>query len=542
MIQTNEMLNFASNGKKGSSGFVARTLAKAVSSFLEVNESMIESRLLNPKYSCIAFNDVRLKPRTVHTDRDRSVEITGSIESAVFTWKWNYFKGSKTYKGIMKKTSLVIKGANIIILEKESNTSMPQSIEIAKDEKVDAEKKQPKFLRNVIEQFSLNIEDITVHIKLPSTDQCPSTSSRKSIIFQGNDLELKPLGLLKTEKLKKRSFLKKKERNPLLQDLTIGSMLAKVVQVDEEEKKDVTFPLIDPFQYSAKIKRFFGDRFSGLMTGLEVTGQETQDYSISSLDSPTSVASFFSEIEIYSNNDEIETALHESVQIHGLNQTEAACLICNEGQIRMHCGEIQTTAIFSAIKMFSSNDNQGVERFSDKRQQFLTSVVKPGGLAEISTMSPTNFVHSTRELNKSSIFHLPFPYIQVFLPNDSFITTQRGVLKMRTDGSRYMFEADGGVRINDQKLLQPGSPMNVDFVRKEITLMPQKIIPDSQGEKATNFEVNLKDIQLLGSGLGSLIRLKRMVDGRPSAPSNHDVYTKNSRWSIRVLGSTEIML
>jgi hypothetical protein len=196
------MLNFASNGKKGSSGFVARTLATAVSSFLEVNESMIESRLLNPKYSRIAFNDVRLIPKIVHTDKNRSVEITGRIESAVFSWKWNYFKGSKTYKGIMKKTSLVIKGAIIVIVEKEKNDLITQSDEVTKDEKVDEEKKQPKFLRNVIEQFSLNIEDITVHVKLPSTDQCPSTCMLKSVVFVGNDLELKPLGLLKTEKLK----------------------------------------------------------------------------------------------------------------------------------------------------------------------------------------------------------------------------------------------------------------------------------------------------------------------------------------------------
>mmetsp|Transcript_1412 Transcript_1412/g.2577 ORF Transcript_1412/g.2577 Transcript_1412/m.2577 type:complete len:540 (+) Transcript_1412:3074-4693(+) len=539
------MLNFASNGKKGSSGFVARTLATAVSSFLEVNESMIESRLLNPKYSSIAFNDVRLKPRVVLEDRDRSVEITGTIESVVFTWKWNYFKGSKMYKGIMKKTSLVIRGANIVILEKESTNLKPQINEVAKDEKLDAERKRPKFLRNVIEQFSLNIEDITVHIKLPSNDEYPSQMNT-SIIFVGKSIELNPLGLLHTEKLKKRSGLvKKKVRNPLLQDLTIGSISARILQVDEEEK-EIMLPLIDPFQYTAKIKRFDGDRFSGVMTGLEVIGQEMQnDITCHSEETQSPLHSLFSKIEIYTgvDNDEIETALHQSVQNFCLNLTEATRHVFSEGETCMHCGEIQTVAIFRAIKMFSSNDNQGNERVSEKRQHFLTSVVKPGGLGEISAISPTNFVHSSRELNKSSIFHLPFPCIQVFLPNDSSITVYKGVLTMRTDGTRNMFEADGGVTVNDQTLLQSGSPINVDFIRKEITLKPY-VNPESnhEGVVVANFEANLRDIQLLSSGLGSLIRLKRLVHGRPSTPKNHDINTQNPRWSIRVMGSTEIKL
>jgi hypothetical protein len=267
--------------------------------------------------------------------------------------------------------------------------------------------------------------------------------------------------------------LNRKERNPLLQDLTIGLISAKVVQIDENGK-EISFPLIDPFQYTAKIKRFSGDRFSGLMTGLEVTGQETQDDISSSSETPTSLASFFSEIEIYSNNDEIEATLYESVQNSCVYQIGAASHVSKEGEMRVHCGEIQSTAIFSVLGMFSSNSNQGVERSNDKRQQFLKSAVKRGGLGEISTISPTNFVHSTRDLNKSSIFHLPFPYIQLFLPNDSFVTARRGVLKMRTDGSRSIFEADGGVTVNGHMLLQVGSPINVDMVRKVITLKPKK--------------------------------------------------------------------
>ena len=47
------MANPPASGKKGNSGFVARKLTEALSSFLEVDESTVESRLLNPKQSRI---------------------------------------------------------------------------------------------------------------------------------------------------------------------------------------------------------------------------------------------------------------------------------------------------------------------------------------------------------------------------------------------------------------------------------------------------------------------------------------------------------
>jgi len=102
------MANPPASGKKGNSGFVARKLTEALSSFLEVDESTVESRLLNPKHSRIALNNVRLKPRIIKEDHDCAIETSGCIDNVVLSWKWNYFKNSKTYTrtGIIKNLLL----------------------------------------------------------------------------------------------------------------------------------------------------------------------------------------------------------------------------------------------------------------------------------------------------------------------------------------------------------------------------------------------------------------------------------------------------
>jgi len=151
------MATSPASGKMGNSGFVARKLTEALSSFLEVDESMVESRLLNPKKSRIALKNVRLKPRIIMEDHDCAIEISGCIDNVVFSWKWNYFKNSKTYTGIIKKSALILKGAKIVIkpISGTSNTAAKEakdrlfkfSHDATFKEETNAKNKQPKFIR-----------------------------------------------------------------------------------------------------------------------------------------------------------------------------------------------------------------------------------------------------------------------------------------------------------------------------------------------------------------------------------------------------------
>jgi len=555
-------------GKRGNSGFVARKLTQALSSFLEVDESMVESRLLNPKKSRISLNNVRLKPRIIREDHDCAIEITGGIESVVFKWKWNYFQNSKTYKGLMKRTALILKGVTIVmkpisgtdaaVMEARNRLSQSSLNQSFKEEN-EAEKKQPKFIRNVMEQFSINIEDIEVHLELPTDPSDPLTLSKKTIVLSLKGINLEPIGL-------KKHGLKRKQKDPLLQELRVESIVAKVINFDENGKRTI-LPFIDPFQYSATAKRFHGERFSGFNMGLEVTGNaitnsirrlsvipilSAKDDERDGADTHTTSSSTTGEIEISVDNDEIETSLCGAMSVSwdlGIgDETRDPDRTAYDGIgnisagdiVNVHLEDLQTVALFSAIKMFSGDSDIRFDVGDMNRRNFLNSVIRPGGFGALSKMSPRTYAKSTKELNKSSLFNFPFPSVTAILPNKTKVVARDCNFTMRTDGSRCVFEGGGGVTINDERLLEDGSSFIVDMINKDITLKPSNV-PKSVGEE--DFELNLKGVQNVAVGVGELVRLRSLVIPQPPTQAGQRPFREEAPdWSLKVQGTTEIKL
>ena len=554
-------------GKRGNSGFVARKLTQALSSFLEVDESMVESRLLNPKKSRISLNNVRLKPRIIREDHDCAIEITGGIESVVFKWKWNYFQNSKTYKGLMKRTALILKGVTIVmkpisgtdaaVMEARNRLSQ-SSLNQSFREEIEAEKKQPKFIRNVMEQFSINIENIEVHLELPTDPSDPLTLSKKIVVLSLKGMKLEPIGL------KKHRLKKRKQKDPLLQELRVESIAAKVINFDENGKRTI-LPLIDPFRYSATAKRFHGERFSGFNMGLEVTGNaitnlfrrssvkpilSAKDDDRDGADTHTTSSSTTGEIEISVDNDEIEISLFDAMSVSwdlgigdetldpdrtaydGIGNISAGDIV------NVHLEDLQTVALFSAIKMFSGDSDIRFNVGDMSRRMLMKSVIRPGCFGALSKMSPRTYAKSTKELNKSSLFNFPFPSVTAILPNKTKIVARDCNFTMRTDGSRCDFEGGGGVTINDERLLEDGSSFIVDMINKDITLKPSNVL-ESVGEE--DFELNLKGVQNVAVGVGELVRLRSLVIPQTPTQAGHRPFHEEAPdWSLKVQGTTKI--
>ena len=586
-------------------GFVAHKLSEALSNFLEVDSSLVESRLLNPTKSKIILYNVKVKPRLIQQDSATPIEISGVIEKVQFKWKWNYFNSSKTYKGIMKKTVLTIKGAKIFmkpvdrshpgLLTRLQDASMSSINSSLKEQ--EEERKQPKLIRHIIEQFSLHIDDIEIHIELPSISSKDPNETR-TLVVVGQGMELDPIGYKKTSKSrfkrKKHQDIPKKKSQ--VQELKIASLSAKVLVEKNGMTKEHVF--IKPFRYTATAKRFHGARFSGFDTGLEVLGHDVtksldrlsevhlgvsssyDDYDWkntsheTSSTQPSSSPSLADEIEVYAIDDEIETTLNQnmslSVDISMEEGYSHSPSIKSEmepnDRIFMIFGEEQCLGLFGVIELFTGQSvdaEDAIEVGDIQRREFLTSVVRHDGLDKLQDLAPRTYMKAERHLNKSSIYQFPFPYIHAVLPNNAKVVARDCCFNLRTDGSMNFFEGDGGVLLNDEMLMEDGASFTVDLNHKDIILRPQKnynIVASSSGPhsmarkrlmssnstlKPSDFEVNLDAIKTIGEGAGEILTHRQTIVGdtqhlQPS-DSFHSTSTEEAvEWSLKVQGTTEI--
>lgn len=560
-----------STGKRGNSGFIARKLAAALGSFCEIDESMIRSRLLNPKKSKISLKDVRLKARVIREDCEQAIVVTGAIEEVVFRWKWNVIKGS------IKKSSLIVKGAKIrmrpisarevAVMQAKERLSSTTSFDSTINGDNLSEKKQSTFVKNILNQFMLKIEGLEVHLELPTAAGDPLTSSKKTVVLYGNHIELESLGKLKTDKLKKNNaFRRRKKANnrqdPLLQQLRIGSLSARLINVARDGRK-TNLPIIDPFRYSARIKRFYGERFASVHEGLEVIGEVLpiadrisivpifSSYSEEERDGPdtplTPVTTSSAEIVIYADDEEVETTLCQLIsnswdeeRKYLSNETrdydDDEPIVCNG--VNLYLGSLQTVALFSIITIFTIESKADVPDEKEIDQQKINdTIIRPGLLA-----LPKAFVRSSRDLDKSSSYNLPIRQIQVVLPNRSIVVAEDCALKIKADGTQYILEGIGGVHVEGEEVLVPNSSWTVDIINKNIVLQPKGIQLRSsfatEGQK-TNFDVGLGQITKLSTGISEILKLRRLVS-RPQTPQGHRGVGKTSDWSLKLNGSTSI--
>jgi hypothetical protein len=260
------------------------------------------------------------------------------------------------------------------------------------------------------------------------------------------------------------------------------------------------------------------------------------------------------EIEIFADDTVIETALCPAMPVtswdfdetrysDGIEKDDSEKISAG-GNLNLHLGDLQVIALFSAINMFIGEAPGHFDVADLDRHQLLTSVIRPGGCGVLSAMAPRTFARSTKELNKSSLFNFPLPYVKAILPNKIIVVAKQCYFRMRTDGTRCVLEGDGGVIINDEQLLQDGSSFTVDIIKKDVILKPNVTVARSlfAKEDAPNFKLNLSGIQLMGVGAGELARLRKLATPTPPIPITECSPKEQPYWSLKVQGTTEIKL
>ncbi len=630
--------------RKSTPGFLARIVAGALGSFCEVDETMISSRLINK--SRISLENLRLIPRVIQETDDHIMETTGTVDSVTFKWKWNIARRRKSNsetKGYMKKSTLVMKGVNIKLRPKAKENSRnnenvqsasPRSDKSASrddsllsisadsictafaEEQAAARQEQKgfrkKFVKNILDQLTLLVEDVNITIEPKAKPGDEVTAAKKEVKIHCQSLGLESLGRLSTGKLLK-GKLKRKERKklklknkdlPLMQQLNVNSISARVIYINEHDVKKVV-PMISPFSYSAKVKRFHGERFSSLGKGVEVIGQE-----VTSTSDPLKIAlsatlsndealdlsegrddeygsgtfSFdLRDIEICAEEDgEIETSLcynnfsdsvdstlsgtySDSDKMYSFgNNIEEGLIDPGIGPgIHVHLGKYQTVALFGIINMFTNEkpDNLEAKELEHMRRTMINSVArKPGGLKALAAMAPNTFAKSSMALNKSSSYHLPFNNLYVTLPNDTVISASDCCMDMRTDGSKSLIEVNGGVTVNGNDLLLKDGLLSVDLNKHLITIerepeqlhspqplllsnMSQQLHAYSNEEGGTAFNFDLSEIKDLSVGLGQLMSWRTKLNGRSKKGRLRPSSSGSSlppNWSLKVAGSTTL--
>ncbi len=227
---------------------LAKSLARALSTFFDVDPTTVESNLLQD--TRIILHYVKLKPLQVH----RKMTLVGCVQEIEFAWIW----GGDERTAIVRETRLTIRGARFrCILQQEQSDKEDKIIVEHNQEKalLSNEQQDLSYLQRIVQQvvdhLTLVITDVELTIQV---------SSSAKIVLEASELGLVSFG--------------RTEESPLSQRISLGSFLAHIV----DDKTETKVPLIDSVGYAASVKRVSGRRFvDGLVHGLEIVGEEKDE-------------------------------------------------------------------------------------------------------------------------------------------------------------------------------------------------------------------------------------------------------------------------
>lgn len=572
---------------------VAAAIARALGTFCELDESAVQSNLLNK--ARITLNNLRLKPRVIKQTNDFSIVLHGKIKTCIFKWKWSG-------KGLLRKCTFIVTGLRITLkpVSKGSEQSLPSKEKSDKKLKLDMEMEmddskkdkknwKDKLALRILEQLAVSIEDLEIAIETPRNILEENMPWKRIIMLSGKDIRVESLGRVNQFKKRKNlKFGKGKVMAPLLQELKIGSLSAKVLIVHKDGNADA-FPLLLPFQYLALGRRVHGNRFSSFTTGLEVEGKHLSpmrsrshasfikrddssvmtDSSIQqspgSDDVSTSLIMEGELVEVFADLDEVETSLCCS-QVSPMSQTEPWSFMSRVSlkesrddefleveiqsdfeatdELHLVLGDEQLLSLFSVLNMFKNDDTQEDEEdisYSHYRNTFM----RPGALKHLSKVSPSSFKGGTRTINKTSKFNFPFPFVHVSLPGNVAISAEDCVIKLKADNSVFKIYGTGEISIDNETFLHNGAMWTVDLLKKETIIEPYNNgslsnhwdwkFNQSEDESKTPLMVDCAQVNRLKGFVATVLEKKRLTQRR-HAPNTQK--RSSSSWSLNLKGNT----
>jgi len=232
---------------------LARYLAESISEYFEVDPESIESSLVRD--GRLLLQELRLKPLYVIS----GTRIEGEVEKVEFSWKWGGSKDGSTE--FVRDAVLAISGPHFRIIKTDKKGSV-EKLEVTDDAQVD--ENVGATVQQIIDHLALNVNDLRLTIEKEGEQ------AKQNVVIEAKSFKLVSLGR-ESETESSEHSTEALPQPPLLQRISLDSFCA---YIDSQEEGRLW--ILEPFGYTASVKRVAGKRFGGLESGLQIAG-ETMD-------------------------------------------------------------------------------------------------------------------------------------------------------------------------------------------------------------------------------------------------------------------------
>jgi hypothetical protein len=265
--------------QKGPRAVIATEISKALNEYFVVDQDAVESSLLHDARIVLRNTVLRTKQYRSLEAPNAVVSISGVVEEVVFSWQWSFLSSkdssmSKKNEGMVQDATLTINGIDMKIGlrsweclnqdEKELVESADEKIqENLNKEEANAKKGfMENYIQQIVDNLTLKIQDYRFSIEV---------ESGSSFNIHGDGLELNTISSGAMDKNEKTS------QNMLTQEIKLCQLSFGIY----DHVENVSYPVMEPFDYSASILRLSGHRFQGgIFSGLAITGHMNENIGV----------------------------------------------------------------------------------------------------------------------------------------------------------------------------------------------------------------------------------------------------------------------
>ena len=257
--------------QKGPRAVIATEISKALNEYFVVDQDAVEASLLHDARIVLRNTELRTKQYRSLEAPNAVASISGVVEEVVFSWQWSFLSSKDTSnsnkdEGMVQDATLTINGIDMKIglrswecLNQDEKT-LVESADEKNPEKLNKEEANAekgfmeKYIQQIVDNLTLKIQDYRFTIEV---------ESGSSFIIHGDGLELNTISSGAVGKNEKSS------QNMLTQEIKLCQLSFGIY----DHVENVSYPVVEPFDYSASVLRLSGNRFQGgILSGLAITG------------------------------------------------------------------------------------------------------------------------------------------------------------------------------------------------------------------------------------------------------------------------------
>lgn len=258
--------------QKGPRAVIAAEISKALNEYFVVDQDAVESSLLHDARIVLRNTVLRTKQYRSLEAPNAVVSISGLVEEVVFSWQWSFLSSKdssnlKKNEGIVQDATLTIKGIDMKIglrswecLNQEEKLLVASADEKVQQEKLNKEEANVKkgfmenYIQQIVDNLTLKIQDYRFSIEI---------EYGSSFNIHGDSIELNTISSGAVDENEKTS------QNMLTQEIKLCQLSFGIC----DHAENVSYPVMEPFDYSASVLRLSGHRFQGgILSGLAITG------------------------------------------------------------------------------------------------------------------------------------------------------------------------------------------------------------------------------------------------------------------------------